>query len=70
MDAPDELVGEYKSLRAKVIDELNLYKLLFGEVKDPYGKVDTQLALKSYRENESFNQNFGRYMEEVKNRLG
>lgn len=66
----DELIGEYKALRDKVIHDLNLYKLLFGEIRDPYGEVDTELALKNYDERKSFNENFGRYMEELKNRLG
>ena len=53
----------------KMSYELASYKLIFGEVKDPYGKVDTRLAFKTYKENESFHQNFARYMEQLKTKL-
>lgn len=50
-------------------EELELYKMLFGEVQDPYGEVDLKLAFRTYKENEDFHQNFGRYVEALRAKL-
>lgn len=52
-----------------LLRKLELYRLLYGDIEDQYGKVDTLLALKTYRENESFQKNFSEYMEALRIQL-
>lgn len=49
--------------------ELWAYKMLFGEIKPKYGKVDTLLALKNYDKKQSFRDNFERYLEKLKAKM-
>ena len=53
----------------KMWRQLETYKLVFGQLEDPYGKVDMMTAYRTYREKDNFHQNFGRYVEALRVKL-
>lgn len=65
-ETTDSLLALFHKYASEVIGELAMYKRIFGEIKDPDGEVDVMKAFKSYKEKESFHDNFGRYLEQVK----
>ena len=58
------LEGQLESL-GKVTKENFMYRCLYGELPLDYKGVDLLEAYKSYRENDSFRENFARYVEQV-----
>lgn len=58
------LEGQLESL-GKVTKENFMYRCLYGELLLDYKGVDLLEAYKSYRENDSFRENFARYVEWV-----
>ena len=69
-EAKKAILQHFQQEQEELVHDLTLYKLLFGSIKDPYGKVDTMLAFKNYKEKEDFHKNFGNYMEAVRTELG
>lgn len=72
VDITDEMLAPCSFLLehiGKLETKLYLYETLFGTIEDPYGKIDTLLAIQTYKEKESFHKNFGRYMDAAKARL-